>query len=169
MIHYINRKNFFDSKADALVNPVNCKGTMGKGIAKEFKERFPESFLPYKGACDTGKLKPGILLLVRSTGQPDLFMLKKPAVILFPTKKHWKDKSRLVWIKRGLIYLKKNYRQWGLKSIAMPQLGCGLGGLKWEQVKSLIEKFFKSEPVKVEIYLSAIHEYDEISADGVKS
>jgi O-acetyl-ADP-ribose deacetylase (regulator of RNase III) len=161
MIRYIENNNIFDSKADAFVNPVNCKGTMGKGIALEFKKRFPESFLTYKQACDSGKLRPGTLLIVQLTVQPDLLGNKRPAVILFPTKNHWLDKSRIEWIDQGLIFLKEHYRTWGLKSIAMPQIGCGLGGLDWEQVKPLIEKYFKEEKIEIEVYLSAIYDYNE--------
>jgi O-acetyl-ADP-ribose deacetylase (regulator of RNase III) len=161
MVRYINKTKLFNNRADALVNPVNCKGIMGKGIAKEFKKRYPECYLPYMQACKKGKLVPGKLMIVRLTVQPDLFMNLRPAIILFPTKYHWKRKSQLKWIEQGLRYLKKHYRKWGLRSIAMPQLGCGLGGLDWMMVKSLIEKHFKNEPLRVEVYLSALKEYNE--------
>lgn len=163
MIKYIEDANIFDSRADAFVNPVNCRGVMGKGIALEFKKRFPESLIPYKQACDSRKLVPGKLLFVRLIIQPDLFERKRPGVILFPTKDNWRDKSRIEWIEQGLAYLKNSYSKWNLKSIAMPQIGCGLGGLKWEQVKPLIERYFNDDPVVIEIYLNATKNYNEKS------
>lgn len=163
MIRYIVDVNLFDSKADALVNPVNCKGTMGKGIAKEFKKRFPECFIPYKQACDNRKLVPGILMFVKLTVQPDLFEQKRHGIILFPTKDDWRGTSQIEWIEQGLSYLKNHYCQWNLKSIAMPTIGCGLGGLNWEQVKPIIEHYFMEEPVEIEIYLTAIYKYKEKS------
>lgn len=161
MIKYIENGNLFGSKTDALVNPVNCKGVMGKGIALEFKKRFPECIQPYKEACVAGKLAPGILLFVQLIVQPDLFGIRRPGVILFPTKNHWRDKSRIEWIEQGLVYLRNNYCQWGIKSLAMPQIGCGLGGLEWGDVKPLIEKCFSGEPIEVEIYLMVIYDYKE--------
>lgn len=166
MIEYIENRDIFDSEADAFVNPVNSKGTMGKGIALEFKKRFPEYFPPYKHACDVGKLRPGNLLFVQITVLPEYFGCKKPAVIMFPTKNHWRGKSRIEWIEKGLDFLRKHYREWRLNSIAMPQLGCGLGGLEWDQVEPLIEKYFKNEPIKVEVYLSAIYNYNEKPISG---
>lgn len=165
MIKYIEHGDLFESKVDALVNPVNCKGTMGKGIAKEFKRRFPECIYPYKKACADGKLQPGKLQFIQLTVQLDFFDWKQPKLVLFPTKNHWRGKSRIEWIEEGLAYLKNHYAQWGLKSFAMPQLGCGLGGLQWEKVKPLIERYFAEEPIEVEVYLRAIHDYNEMPPD----
>ena len=153
MIRYIEDSDLFLSKADALVNPVNCKGVMGKGIALEFKKRFPECVLPYKTAVASRNLAPGTLLYVRLIVYTDLFFAKKPAVILFATKDHWRDKSQIEWIDRGLSSLRNHYRQWQIDSIALPQVGCGLGGLPWTEVKQLIEQYLSSEPVDVEVYL----------------
>lgn len=166
MIRYIENANLFDSDTDALVNPVNCKGIMGKGIALEFRKRFPECLIPYKQACENRKLVPGKLLFVRLVVQPDLFGRKRPAIILFPTKDHWRDKSRIEWIEQGLIFLKNNYHEWSLKSLAMPQIGCGLGGLKWEQVKPLIGRYFNDEQIEIEVYLNATKNYNEKSNYG---
>lgn len=153
MIRYLENSDLFLSKADALVNPVNCRGVMGKGIALEFKHRFPECVQPYKTAVASRNLVPGTLLYVRLIVQPDLFSTKKPAVILFATKDHWRDKSRIEWIERGLIFLRDHYREWQINSIALPQVGCGLGGLPWTDVKQLIERYLSSEPVDVEVYV----------------
>lgn len=160
MIQYIEKKDIFSSQADALINPVNCRGKMGKGIALEFKKRFPELQLPYEKACDERKLVPGKLIFVRVTVQPTLFE-NRPAVIMFPTKEHWKGKSKLEWIDKGLAFLKNHYREWGIKSIAMPAIGCGFGGLKWAQVQPLIEKYLGETDLDVEVYLSAVREYEE--------
>ena len=153
MIRYIENSDIFLSKADALVNPVNCKGLMGQGLALEFKKRFPECVQPYKTAVASGNLLPGTLLFVHLIVQPDLFSTKRPAVILFPTKNHWRDKSKIEWIDKGLRFLRDNYRQWQINSVAIPQVGCGLGGLPWPEVKQLIEQYLCSEPVDLEVYV----------------
>lgn len=127
---------------DALVNPVNCKGVMGKGIALEFKKRFPESYKVYRDVCERGELKPGMVLFV--PGQKG-----EPNVLHFPTKNHWRSPSRLEWIEIGLGYLKRNYQEWGLKNIVMPQIGCGLGGLDWQDVGALVQAAFADEPLQV--------------------
>ena len=155
MIRYIENGDLFLSKADALVNPVNCKGVMGRGIALEFKKRFPECVQPYKTAVTSGNLVPGILLYVHLIVQPDLFSMKRPGIILFPTKNHWRGKSKLEWIEKGLRYLRDHYRQWQINSIALPQIGCGLGGLSWTEVKQLIERYLCNEPLDVEVYVQA--------------
>ena len=129
-------------EVDALVNPVNCKGVMGKGIALEFKARFPESYKVYRAVCKKGELKPGLVLFV--PGQDG-----EPNVLHFPTKNHWRGPSRLAWIETGLDYLKQHYAAWGLKRIVMPQLGCGLGGLEWRDVRPLIDAAFAEEPLQV--------------------
>ncbi len=155
MIKYMEQKDIFDSTADALVNPVNCVGTMGKGLAKQFKDRFPECVPPYEEACARESLTPGELMLVPTSDQPDFFGSARPAVILFPTKKHWRGKSQLKWIEAGLQHLKRSYRDWGIQSVAMPQIGCGLGGLNWEDVKRIIERLFSQEELLVYLYLQS--------------
>jgi O-acetyl-ADP-ribose deacetylase (regulator of RNase III) len=154
MIQYVDNRSIFDSEADALVNPVNTKGTMGKGLALEFEKRFPECTNPYKSACSEGKLVTGTLLVVQLVVKPNLWSRKRPAIILFPTKEHWRGKSRIEWIETGLQDLKNKYHEWNLNSVAIPRVGCGLGGLKWDQVKPLIEKYFADEPFIVEVYLN---------------
>jgi O-acetyl-ADP-ribose deacetylase (regulator of RNase III) len=127
--------------AEALVNPVNCLGVMGRGLAAQFKRDFPENFLAYKSACDRGELRPGSMF-VFETGP-----LKSPRfVINFPTKRHWRGKSRLEDIDAGLAALVRELRQRGIRSIAVPPLGCGLGGLNWRDVKPRIERAFSELP-----------------------
>jgi O-acetyl-ADP-ribose deacetylase (regulator of RNase III) len=85
-------------------------------------------------------------------------------MIMFPTKDHWKGKSQIEWIERGLAAVKEQYQAWGLRSIAMPQVGCGLGGLRWDQVQPLIEQYLGDEPLEVEVYVSAVTQYKEKGA-----
>lgn len=151
MIRYVHG-DLFSATVDALVNPVNCEGVMGKGIAKEFKKRYPMCFQVYKDACENEQLFPGKLLLVKCEAQKDLFSDADLIVIHFPTKKHWRGKSRLEWIEAGLEYLKYHYKEWGIRSVAMPKLGAGLGGLEWNEVKLLIERILSDEKLIVEVY-----------------
>jgi O-acetyl-ADP-ribose deacetylase (regulator of RNase III) len=120
--------------AEALVNTVNCVGVMGRGIALQFKDTFPENFKAYAEACQRGAVKPG-RMFVFETGQ-----LTPPRYIInFPTKRHWRGKSRLEDIDAGLKALVEVIREKRIRSIAIPPLGSGLGGLDWLDVKPRIE------------------------------
>lgn len=124
--------SIFDCKAQALVNPVNCVGVAGAGLAKVFKEKFPKDHKLYVKGCKGGLLVPGSVS-ISITGQ------KQPEYIVsFPTKKHWKEKSELKHIELGLESLVVWANLTGIKSIAIPALGCGLGGLNWNEVRVLI-------------------------------
>jgi O-acetyl-ADP-ribose deacetylase (regulator of RNase III) len=139
--------NLLEAEADVLVNTVNCVGFMGKGIALQFKQAFPENFDAYQKACRAGEVQPG-RMFVFETG-----IIGNPRYIInFPTKRHWKDKSRLEDIESGLTALIKVVRRLGIRSIAVPPLGCGLGGLSWTVVRPLIEKAFEELP-DVEVLL----------------
>lgn len=135
--------DIFQSKAQTLVNTVNCVGVMGKGIALEFKKRFPTMFKRYTKHCKEGKIKIGKLYLYKET---------IPWVLNFPTKNHYREKSQLSYIEDGLKYLCKNYRKMGITSLAMPALGCQLGGLEWHDVKSLINKYLVNIDIEIEVY-----------------
>lgn len=127
--------------ADALVNTVNCVGIMGRGIALQFRKAFPDNFKAYEEACKRKELQPGRMFVFR-TGQ-----LTNPQYIInFPTKRHWKGNSRLVDIESGLKDLVKEVRQLGIRSIAIPPLGCGQGGLDWAEVRPRIEQALKAVP-----------------------
>src|SRR4030067_325371 len=107
--------DLFTSKAQTFVNTVNCVGIMGKGIALEFKKRFPDMFDDYEERCKRKEVK---------LGRPYLFnRLIPPSILLFPTKEHWRSVSNLPKIEEGLVYLKSNYKEWGITSIAVPPLG----------------------------------------------
>ncbi|NLX27177.1 MAG: macro domain-containing protein [Lentisphaerae bacterium] len=121
-------------EAEALVNTVNCVGIMGRGIALQFKNRFPENFTAYADACKRQTVAPG-KMFVFETGN-----LTYPRLIInFPTKRHWRGKSRLEDIDAGLKALAHEIRDRKITSIAIPPLGCGLGGLDWSQVRPRIE------------------------------
>ena len=130
MIIYI-KGDIFNSNAQVITNPVNCAGVMGKGLALQFKKRFPEMFLDYQKKCNINEVR---------IDQPYLWENSKIQIVNFATKKHWKDNSNLQDIKSGLLYIAKNYDEMGISSIALPPLGCGLGGLNWNDVKAVIEE-----------------------------
>lgn len=123
---------------EALVNPVNCVGVMGKGLALQVKMAYPNNFRAYASTCARGELRPGRLFTYIRTA-PDGYVLDNPTFIVnFPTKRHWRDPSRLADIKLGLAALADVIAQCRIRSIAIPQLGCGLGGLNWAEVRPLI-------------------------------
>ena len=140
--------NIFESDAEALVNAVNCVGVMGRGIALQFKNKYPENFKAYQQACKQEVLKPG-KMFVFETGQ----LVLPRWSINFPTKRHWRGKSRIEDIESGLIDLVKVIQENNIRSIAIPPLGAGLGGLDWNEVRTRIEKALNHiENVKIFVY-----------------
>ncbi|MBF0284634.1 MAG: macro domain-containing protein [Magnetococcales bacterium] len=141
------RGNLLEAETDALVNTVNTVGVMGKGIALQFKMAFPDNFAAYKSACDVHQVQPGRMFIhERKT-------LTQPRYIInFPTKRHWKGVSRMEDIESGLENLVQQVRELNIGSIAIPPLGCGLGGLNWDEVKARIEAAFQNLP-KVRVLL----------------
>jgi O-acetyl-ADP-ribose deacetylase (regulator of RNase III) len=129
--------NLLEEKPEALVNTVNCVGVMGKGIALQFKQAYPENFRQYEKACRAGKVQPGLMFTV-----PTESLFNPKYIINFPTKLHWKNKSKIEDIKSGLVALVAEIKRLGITSIAVPPLGCGNGGLNWLEVKPLIESAF---------------------------
>lgn len=122
----------FNANAELLVNPINCMGVMGAGLALEFRLRFPAMFEDYVVRCERKEVRPGIPYLYRGDGHP--------AILNFPTKAHWKYPSRLEWIDQGLVWFAENYRKLGVSSVAFPLLGCSKGGLQWQEVRPLMER-----------------------------
>jgi O-acetyl-ADP-ribose deacetylase (regulator of RNase III) len=121
-------------ESEALVNPVNCVGIMGRGLALQFKDTYPDNFKFYAAACQRNEVQPG-RMLVFETGK-----LSPPHYIInFPTKRHWRDKSRIEDIQGGLKTLVEEVLARGIWSIAIPSLGSGLGGLDWATVRPHIE------------------------------
>jgi len=137
----VSKGNIIDAESEALVNTVNCIGFMGKGIALQFKKAFPENFEAYSHACRAKEVNPG-RMFVYETGN----MLNPRYIINFPTKWHWRENSRLEDIESGLQSLVQEIRQRGIKSVAVPPLGCGLGGLDWQVVRPMIEKAMSQVP-----------------------
>lgn len=126
-------KNIFDSKAKAIVCPVNCVGTMGAGLAFAFKNRYPKCFDFYKKECRNGNLE---------VGRP-VYWTNPDAghdVILFPTKDDWRGKSKLIWIEEGLEYIVVNQESMGFSSVCFPMLGVGCGKLPFKDVKDVMIK-----------------------------
>lgn len=133
MIEY-KHGDILKEDAEALVNTVNCVGVMGRGIALQFKNAFPENFTAYASACRNEEVQPG-RMFVFSTGR-----LTNPRYIInFPTKRHWRGKSRMEDIDAGLEALVDTLKRYNIHSIAIPPLGSGLGGLDWSEVKPRIE------------------------------
>ena len=133
----LTQGNLLKADAEALVNTVNCVGHMGKGIALQFKKAFPDNYVFYKKACDLKKVRIGDVL-VYETGT----LVNPKYIINFPTKNHWHGKSKYEFIDSGLKALLREVEQLSIKSIAIPPLGTGLGGLEWKRVRLMIEETF---------------------------
>ena len=119
---------------EALVNTVNCVGVMGRGVALQFKKAFPENFRAYAEACKRGEVRPGHMFVFETRA------LTNPRYIVnFPTKRHWRGNSRIEDIEAGLADLARTIRERDIRSIAVPPLGSGLGGLRWKAVRRHIE------------------------------
>lgn len=137
--------NIFESTCECLVNPVNTVGVMGKGLAKQFADRYPEMLATYKSDYRAGLLR---------VGQISWFFHddNRPTIANFPTKRDWRNPSRLEWIDEGLQTLSRALARMDIPSVAIPPLGCGLGGLTYSDVYSLIEKHFLDSRILVEVY-----------------
>lgn len=126
------------------VNTVNCIGVMGKGIAQLFKQKYPEMYDDYVDRCKAGEVEEGVPYLFK-----DIFGNQ---ILNFPTKHHWKSLSKLESIEKGLDIFIKNYKEWGIQSVAFPPLGCGNGGLTWQQVGPIMYQKLSSIDIPIEIY-----------------
>ena len=133
--------NLLEADAEALVNTVNCEGYMGKGIALQFKQAYPENFRAYERACHAHEVQPGRMFTV-ATGQ----MVNPQYIINFPTKRHWRGASRIEDIRAGLKALVQEVKRLGIQSIAVPPLGCGNGWLNWWEVRPMIEQALQAVP-----------------------
>jgi O-acetyl-ADP-ribose deacetylase (regulator of RNase III)/uncharacterized protein YwgA len=136
--------DLFESKAQTLVNTVNCVGVMGNGVALGFKKRFPEMYEDYVRRCNAGEVRLGRPYLYRT--------LLPPWVLNFPTKGHWRSVTRLSDIVEGLDFLGSHYRDWGIESLAVPPLGCGEGQLEWRVVGPTLYRRLAELDVDVELY-----------------
>jgi O-acetyl-ADP-ribose deacetylase (regulator of RNase III) len=150
------RGDIFASAAQTLVNTVNCKGVMGAGLAKEFKRRWPGMYRVYRDACRRGDVR---------IGYPLLCIMQGKWILNFPTKDHWRGRSKLEYIERGLTTVVAHYQEWEIESIAFPQLGTSLGGLAWSDVWPTMKELLEYLPIPVEIYVSS--RQHSASATGV--
>lgn len=140
MIRFL-QGNMLEAPAEAIVNAVNTVGVMGKGLALMFKQAFPQNFLRYAQACKHKEVRVGQMFVTEHLG------LGGPRwIINFPTKEHWRHPSRLQWVIDGLEDLRHVIEAKGIVSIAVPPLGCGLGGLDWDAVRPEIERALGSLP-----------------------
>lgn len=151
----MRKGDLFESSAQTLVNTVNTVGVMGKGVALGFKQRFPEMYRDYVQRCEHGLVK---------LGEPYLWQpLVEPWVLNFPTKAHWRKPSRLEDIVSGLEYLQSHYRAWGVRSLAVPPLGCGNGGLEWRVVGPTLYEHLSRLDIPVELYAPFTTPHEELT------
>lgn len=168
MIQYVHT-DIFKTPAEVLVNPVNCKGVMGAGLALEFKKRNQKMFTDYQNACKAGLLTPGKLMLCSSDstvlmcdnltciadaqcgGCRHALHVPSYKILLFPTKDDWRDNSKIEYIESGLKKFVDVYEQKNIRSIAFPKLGCGKGGLAWSAVRLIMERYLS--PLPIQIYI----------------
>lgn len=144
MVIKYTQGDIFDSKCQAIINTVNCEGKMGKGLAYQFKKKFPEMEQDYVKVCEHGELYPGKL---------HIYQENKFLIINFPTKNKWREKSKIEYIINGLKKLKEEIVKRDIKSVAIPPLGAGNGGLNWNEVKSEINReLLDMENVIFEVY-----------------
>lgn len=162
MIHYLTG-DIFDSNAQALVNTVNLVGVMGKGIALQFKKRYPENYAVYRKACKDGQIGIGKLLVVE-----DSTILGRKLIINFPTKTDWRKPSEYEYIEAGLNDLVNVMKSRGINSIAIPPLGAGNGGLNWAIVKGLIEKILSEVDADIYIYEPTAYIAEHLKRERVR-
>jgi len=149
--------NILDSKAQTIVNTVNCVGIMGKGIALEFKEQFSDMFNDYVERCNRNEVR---------LGKPYLFKrLTPPWILNFPTKGHWRSVSRIEDIVKGLKYLLQHYKEWGITSLAVPPLGCGQGQLEWKIVGPTLYRYLSQLDIPVELYAPHDTPHEELQPE----
>lgn len=137
--------DIFSADAHVIVNTVNCKGVMGKGLALQFKQKYPEMFTAYRQACKTGQIR---------IGKPMLFQDSKPWILNFPTKDHWRQPSKIEYIAEGLEYIVAMYKKLGITSIAFPKLGTQNGKLSWVEVGPVMAKYLDELNIPVTIFIA---------------
>jgi O-acetyl-ADP-ribose deacetylase (regulator of RNase III) len=147
MITY-RKGNLLEDDAEALVNTVNTVGVMGRGIALAFKKVFPENYLLYRAACIAGEIRTGKLWIVRDSS----LLTGEKLIINFPTKEHWRDPSTYAFVESGLLAMVDYLKHTPVKSMAIPPLGCGNGGLDWPVVKGMIEKYLSEIECDIRVY-----------------
>lgn len=158
MIEHRKTGSIFESGVQCVVNPINCVGTMGAGLALEFKKRYPQMFRFYVEACNKKEIKPGSVWPWRERRLeeitlPDGSVVLEPEWIMnFATKNHWSKPSKLEWIASGLDDLKNRVTMNGIESIALPALGCGYGGLNFDAVQTLVHEKLNDLPGRIILF-----------------
>jgi O-acetyl-ADP-ribose deacetylase (regulator of RNase III) len=160
--------DMFFSQAQTLTVSVNTVGVMGKGVASRAKYQFPDVYVFYQDVCRNRRLKIGKPIIYKRESSFDFELADEPSTLtnanaetwflLFPTKKHWRDDSNINDIEAGLQWIAQNYKKEGIKSLALPALGCGLGRLDWAEVGPLICQYLSALDIPVYVYLPAEHE-----------
>jgi uncharacterized protein YwgA/O-acetyl-ADP-ribose deacetylase (regulator of RNase III) len=149
--------NLFDSQVQTLVNTVNCVGVMGKGIALEFKQRFPDMYQDYVERCKRQEVKLGKPYLYRQ--------LFPPWILNFPTKDHWRSVANLASIVQGLEFLLQHYQEWGIESLAAPPLGAGQGQLEWRVIGPTLYRYLNQMTIPVELYAPYGTSHEELQIE----
>lgn len=144
--------NIFNSNKQTITNAVNCVGIMGKGLAEQFKTKYPNYFNEYVNECNNNSLNIGKLTVYKLTKKDNHFENDNKQILNFPTKLHWKNNSKISYIEDGLKYLINNYQNMNITSLALPPLGCGLGGLNWNDVYTLMMDYLYNIEIDVDIY-----------------
>ncbi len=139
--------NLLNADVDALVNAVNTVGVMGKGIALAFKQRFPANYQAYAAACQRGEVQTGRMFITETPA-----LLGPRWIVNFPTKQHWRDPSRLEWVRSGLQDLRRFLLDVHVASVALPALGSGLGGLSWPMVRAEMEAALADLAADIRVY-----------------
>lgn len=148
----LHKGNLFYDDAEVLVNTINCVGVMGKGIALQFKELYPDMFECYKQACKKGEVVVGRMFVYPITQLIPTNNVKY--IFNFPTKDHWRDPSEMEYISKGLIHLAYCLGKYDIKSIAIPALGCNNGGLKWSKVRTeIVNSLCRLNEVDIRLYI----------------
>lgn len=160
---YLIEGDMFFSQMHTLTISVNTVGVMGKGLASRAKYQFPDVYVIYQDVCRQKRLQMGQPYLYKRETFIDNELVDDPATfsnpnamkwfLLFPTKRHWKNRSDIIGIEKGLQWVENNYKTEGIQSLAVPALGCGLGGLKWRDVGPLMCQYFSRIEIPVSIYL----------------
>jgi O-acetyl-ADP-ribose deacetylase (regulator of RNase III) len=141
--------NLFSTDMKTITITVNCVGVMGKGIAKTLKEHAKPAYEQYRELCDAGEMNLGKSVMYDAP----IDQLNGKTILFFPTKGHWRSRSELFQIKKGLKHFVENYEKMGIESIAFPALGCGNGGLNWNDVKPMMIEYLEDLNIDIEIYL----------------
>ncbi|MGL5402417.1 MAG: macro domain-containing protein [Acinetobacter sp.] len=164
MLKYVNG-DFFDYDADIRINTVNCVGVMGAGVALLFKKKYPEMFKQYKKDCDNKIISPGNPTVWE---EGDMFD-KKTYIINFPTKIHWRNDSEYSYVEDGLKWLSEYLSKHKNNTVTLPALGCGHGGLDWNIVKSLIEKYLANSENEILVFEPSSSKKISLSPDSLGS